>query len=375
MNSVSNKKQKHLAELQAKKTVEHNDLITSVAKMDKIPLKIFELAVAHIDVENPPENHTIYLSKNSLFAFFNVNDNDKNRRFKEAIEIMQKQAYFVIKKEESKGVYFENIVPIPFVRWNDYNDKVTIRFDQAIMPYLIDLQTNFTQYAITDIMDLNSKYSVILYKWLSMNYNQYERYKDTVKRTRKQLDSYENPTITIKDLRRMTDTEEELKRFYDFEKRVLKTAYEEINKYTHFNITYEKIRYGRSIEGIQFFIQKKKVADNVFYKDEQQDEAYLEDKASKEQKRTNDFVKVQQSPYTQMLLTNRLLDFTDILNIDLMLNLGHAVYKLYDKLVELTSIEQLNVHLAYVHDKKNDYTKENKVKYLHKSIESYLTRY
>ncbi|MDT2877131.1 replication initiation protein, partial [Lactococcus lactis] len=46
-------------------------------------------------------------------------------------------------------------------QWNDYNDKVLIRFDQAIMPYLIDLKNNFTQYAISDIMELNSKYSII----------------------------------------------------------------------------------------------------------------------------------------------------------------------------------------------------------------------
>ena len=47
-----NKKQVcHMDEIQKRKVVQHNDLISSVAKMDKIPLKIFELAVSCIDTE------------------------------------------------------------------------------------------------------------------------------------------------------------------------------------------------------------------------------------------------------------------------------------------------------------------------------------
>ncbi len=52
-----------------RKIVEHNDLITSVAKMDKVPLKIFELAVSCIDINNPPKDNIIYLSKKELFSF------------------------------------------------------------------------------------------------------------------------------------------------------------------------------------------------------------------------------------------------------------------------------------------------------------------
>ena len=71
-----------LKEIEKRKIVEHNDLITSVAKMDKTPLKIFELAVSCIDTENPPKNNTIYLSKTELFSFFKVDDSNKHSRFK-----------------------------------------------------------------------------------------------------------------------------------------------------------------------------------------------------------------------------------------------------------------------------------------------------
>ena len=52
-----------LNELSKRKVVEHNSLITSIAKMDKTPLKIFELAVSCINTEEPPKDNIIYLSK------------------------------------------------------------------------------------------------------------------------------------------------------------------------------------------------------------------------------------------------------------------------------------------------------------------------
>jgi plasmid replication initiation protein len=54
--------------------------------MDKTPLKIFELAVSCIDTDNPPKDNIIYLSKTELFKFFDVSDNDKHSRFKQALK-------------------------------------------------------------------------------------------------------------------------------------------------------------------------------------------------------------------------------------------------------------------------------------------------
>ena len=45
----TNHKVVKMNEIEKRKVVEHNDLISSVAKMDKTPLKIFELAVSWID--------------------------------------------------------------------------------------------------------------------------------------------------------------------------------------------------------------------------------------------------------------------------------------------------------------------------------------
>lgn len=359
-----------LNELSKRKVVEHNSLITSIAKMDKTPLKMFELAVSLIDTENPPENHTVYLSKREMFAFFNVDDSNKHSRFKEAIEKMQKQAFFQIKKEHDKGFKFVSIVPIPYVEWTDYNDEVKIEFHREIMPYLINLKNNFTQHALSDIAELNSKYAIILYRWLSMNYNQYDHYSVKGGRREKQVESYRNPEISMHDLRQMTDTVDEYKRFYNFEKWVLKEPLSEITNHTTLNVTYEKIKKGRSIDSIVFHITKKQVADDSSYK--LADPAYIDDKIRQEESEEKLVYQAMKSPYTKLLMEQFLLSYIDLTDTAILSGLQKNVYPLYDELKELRGLKGVKEHLAYIRDKQDDYSKKNIAKYLKKSIEQYL---
>ncbi len=361
-----------LNDLEKRKVVEHNSLITSIAKMEKTSLKMFELAVSCINTEEPPEDNTVLLSKADLFAFFKVSDNDKHSRFKQAVETMQKQAFFKIQEKKDKGFKFINIVPIPYVEWNDYNDEVTIRFDKAIMPYLINLKKNFTQHALSDIAELNSKYSIILYRWLSMNYNQYEHYSVKGGRREEQVEEYRNPSISVKELRIMTDTSNLYERFTKFESYVLQNSLKEINTHTSFNVTYDKLKKGRSIDSIVFHIEKKPVAKNEYYKQEEQDPVYLENKADREAKQKMLFAEAMQSPYTKLLGEKWLINVADMQDISTMTGLAEKVYPLYDELKEARGLKGVETHLSYVASKQEGYSKRNVVKYLKTAIEGYL---
>ena len=369
-NEQNQKQVQILNELSKRKVVEHNSLITSIAKMDKTPLKMFELAVSCINTEEPPKDHTVYLSKNELFAFFKVSDNDKHSRFKLAVENMQKQAFFKIKEKKEHGFEFENIVPIPYVKWTDYHDEVTVRFSPEIMPYLINLKQNFTQHALSDLAELNSKYSIILYRWLSMNYNQYEHYSYKGGRREEQVEAYRNPSISIRELREMTDTINDYKRFTHFETRVLKEPLEEINEHTSFNVSYDKIKKGRSIDSIVFHITKKRMADDNSYKLEDKD--YQSDKEEKSRNEADLLKQAMESKYTRLLIENFLLSPLEMTDTALMAGLQKNVYPLYDELKELRGLNGVKGHLSYVRAKREDYSKKNICKYLKKAIEQYL---
>lgn len=359
-----------LNELSKRKVVEHNSLITSIAKMDKTPLKMFELAVSCINTEEPPKDNTVYLSKRDLFAFFKVSDNDKHSRFKEAVEKMQKQAFFQIKEEAGKGFKFKSIVPIPYVEWTDYHDEVKVEFHREIMPYLINLKKNFTQHALSDIAELNSKYSIILYRWLSMQYNQYEHYSVKGGRRAEQVEAYRNPTITVKELRVMTDTVNEYKRMFQFTEWILEKPLAEINAHTSFNVSYEKFKKGRSIDSIVFHIEKKRMADDNSYKLE--DQAYIEGKKAKEETEDKLAIEAMKSKYTKLLIENFLLSPLEMTDTATMAGLQKNVYPLYDELKELRRLNGVKDHLSYVSSKREEYSKHNIAKYLKKAIEQYL---
>ncbi len=357
-------------DLEKRKVVEHNSLITSIAKMQKTALKMFELAVSCINTENPPKDNIIYLSKKELFAFFDVSSASKHTRFKEAIELMQKQAFFQIKEVKDKGYEMTSIVPIPTVKWNSYNDDVMIQFNQFIMPYLIDLKAEFTQYKISELKELNSKYSIILYRWLSMNYNQYEHYSYKGGRREEQVESYRNPSISVKELREITDTVSLYQTFKDFDSYVLKNSLKEINAYTSFNVTYEKVKKGRSIDSIVFHIEKKRQADDNSYKLE--DQSYIEGKKAKEETEKDLYTEAMQSRYTTLLLENMLLSPFEMQDIKLISGLQAHVYPLYDELKDLRGLNGVKDHLSYVSSKREEYSKHNIAKYLKKAIEQYL---
>lgn len=359
-----------LNELSKRKVVEHNSLITSIAKMDKTPLKMFELAVSCINTEEPPKDHTVYLSKAELFAFFKVSDNDKHTRFKQAVEKMQKQAFFQIKEEAGKGFKFKSIVPIPYVEWTDYHDEVKIEFHREIMPYLINLKKNFTQHALSDLAELNSKYSIILYRWLSMNYNQYEHYSAKGGRRAEQVESYRNPSISIKELRIMTDTVNDYERFQSLETWILKKPLEEINAHTSFNVTYDKIKKGRSIDSIVFHIEKKRCADDNSYK--LNDKMYQAEQAKKEETEDRLAIEAMKNKYTKLLLDNMLLNSYEMTDTAIMAGLQQHVYPLYDELKDLHGMKAVQDHLSYVASKQEAYSKRNIAKYLKKAIEQYL---
>ena len=377
MTIISNEKETiKIPEIEKRKVAEHNDLITSIAKMDKTPLKIFELAVSFIDTENPPSDNTVHLSKSEIYNFFDVSDNDKHSRFKKAITTLHKQSIFEIREmNEKRGKYeYQVISPLEKTTWNDYSDILTIKFTSSIMPYLINLKTNFTQYALLDIMELNSKYSIILYKWLSMQYNQYEHYKNKGGRRKEQLEKYCNPEIKVSELRVITDTSLEYKRFTHFETRIIEKPLEEINKHTHFMVTYEKIKKGRNIDSIQFHITKKVQPQelNGEYKEREQDPAYLQGKKNREEQTALLSAKAMQNPYTMELLEFEILEMRNLADISLMARLQEVVYPIYSEIEKQAGIKRVREHFETIKNHRQDYSKPNIAQYLLVSARNFL---
>lgn len=342
--------------------LQHNKLIESAVKMDTIPLKLFELAVASIDLDtalnggDPLERNTVRFEKKLIFKMIGVTGSNRYTRMAQQLQQLGDEAHFTMlfEKDGDKDEYEEiDIWAIEKTRWSTYDDVVEITFSNSVMPYLIDLKKNgfYTQYKLEDIAKMSSKYSVVLFKWLILNFNQFLYYKDKQNRTEKQKNELKNPSISVAEIRRLTDTISDYKRFYDLEKFVIKPAIEEINHLTNIDVNYEKIKGGRGnkVKGLQFFIDEKpkKVVAPV------QDEL-IEDHLTKEERRLKEnetVLNAQQSEFTKMLIANGALGAYDLIDSKLMLRVGEELIPMFELIEQHKGIDAVEQHIKYVYEK------------------------
>lgn len=131
------------------------------------------------------------------------------------------------------------------VRTNKKSGTVTVRFDDDMMPYLLELTKDnqyYTHYQLKYILPMKSQYAVRLYELLkSYQRNNYEWFFD-VESLKKQLNC------------------ENYKNFYDFRRWVLDPAVAEINEFTDIKIAWEPVKEGRKVTRVTFYMYGKKKA-------------------------------------------------------------------------------------------------------------------
>lgn len=111
-------------------------------------------------------------------------------------------------------------------------------------------QTFFTTLDLVITNSLTSHYSIIFYE-LAIRYKKVKI-----------------PKMTIKEIREITNTQENYKAIKDFKKYVLDTACKEINEKTDISLFYETSKIGRNIAFIDFFIEQKKEYEFNFFKNQ-----------------------------------------------------------------------------------------------------------
>lgn len=133
----------------------------------------------------------------------------------------------------------------PYLYKNSGNLK--IRLDRDMMPYLLQLKENFTQYELIAILALKSKFSLRLYEL----FKSYEY-----------LGKYE---VSLEQLRNLMMLDTEYPKTNDFKRYVIDKSVNEINTFTDLEIEYETVKTGRNITGFIFTIQKPENWDGEYH--------------------------------------------------------------------------------------------------------------
>lgn len=128
------------------------------------------------------------------------------------------------------------------VRTNKKSGKVTIKFHEDMMPFLLQLTTQnafYTSYNLQYVLPMSSQYSPRLYEILkSYQKNNREWY------------------FELDDLKRLLDCQS-YERWPDFRRRALEPAVEEINQYTDINIAWDVEKEGKKVTRVIFYMAKK----------------------------------------------------------------------------------------------------------------------
>lgn len=116
---------------------------------------------------------------------------------------------------------------------------ITVRLDEDLKPYLIQLQDYFTQYSLYYTIAMKSKYSIRLYELLKSYQNLKEK------------------TFNIENIKKQLMAET-YTRWADFKRKVIDIAIKEINLLSDIFVTYDLQKEGRQYTYINFKIRFKK---------------------------------------------------------------------------------------------------------------------
>lgn len=135
---------------------------------------------------------------------------------------------------------------------NNKSGLVKIRLDEDMKPYLLQLKENFTKYELIYTLYFKSKYSIRLYELAkSIHFKELEEYRRA---------------YTVDELKRLLGGETYAE-YRDFKRRVLDVAVNEINNFSDKRISYETIKKGKNVVGIELIVNSKSIIERLEIRD------------------------------------------------------------------------------------------------------------
>lgn len=224
-----------------------NDLVMSSQNLNVNALKVIRAAIMQIQPEDDaPMRYQISIRE--LAELLQVRPNNLYRS-KNGIEDIVRNISdnpVIFRKEQiRRGNLRIKEVRIPWVNYIQYDSGkgIQLELNPQLSPLLINLQAQYTQYQLMDIMDMRSAYGIRLYEILRcmlMN----------------NLSEPRTLNIKLSELRECLSYEDTNLEYKHFKSRVLEKAVEAINnnavKVIH--VTYSEIKKGNKVDEICFHV-------------------------------------------------------------------------------------------------------------------------
>lgn len=221
-----------------------NALVRGKQNLKLNSLKLIRSAIMQISKDDKHlKAYTITIPE--IAKLFNISVNNIYRDIKAITEDIMNNPVYIREKVNNKTKQF---IVLPWCTYCHYTEGkgLTIKLNDELRPYLLNLQQNWMRYQLQDILSMKSVYAIRIYEIIQCNIGRGVC-----------IGSTKNITIALKDLREACSCEDKFLKFSHFRNKVLDVAQEEINKYAMYDLTYSYTKKNRKIHTIIFHLTSK----------------------------------------------------------------------------------------------------------------------
>lgn len=167
------------------------------------------------------------------------------------------ERHLVLKFEDGKNLRTRKFRWVQTVEYADNEARIYLRFSKDLLPFISDIQREFTRFNLIDLVGIRSSYAVRLYALLM-------QFRDTGKLV-----------IKVDDLRSRFEMGDKFQQYGHFKSRVIDPAVKAINEgeRTQIKVSYKEKKIGRRVESLSFTFKFK----NAVLNDDGSVAAFLSD--------------------------------------------------------------------------------------------------
>ena len=220
--------------------VKDNALINASYYLSLTEQRLILLAIIQARAEKMTSSNEFKVQVSSYINAFGVERSTAYEALQKAVDtlINRRFSYYRIVNDQQEKVTTNWVQSVAYATNESY---IKIKFTDAVMPLITQLEKHFTSYQLEQVKDLSSIYAIRLYE-LMMQWRS----------------SGKTQQIPIDELRYKLGIEpDEYKQMVNFKTKVLDFAINQINEHTDIKASYEQHKEGRSITGFTFTFKPK----------------------------------------------------------------------------------------------------------------------
>jgi len=213
-----------------------NSLIEATYKLSAIEQKIVLYLVSTISPSDEDFKPYQFKIKN-FFEFIDYSDTNYTWLEENLLSLKNRNLRIVYENEAGKKVIL-NVNWLSSSKYVEGSGCVELRFDPNMRPFLLQLRNRFTNYHLSNVVQLKSQFSIRIYELL------------------KQYEKIGKRAFGLYDLRSTLGIDEDqYQQYTDFRKRVILAAQSELQEKTDICFTFKETRVSRKVDVITFFIK------------------------------------------------------------------------------------------------------------------------